>query len=63
VSAGKHARDREDGRAEESALDKALRKLLVGEEKVTIDPSTGQVVAPDAEKSSLTDPPEPPTIA
>ena len=58
----KDARD-EDGQAGESELDRALRELLVGEEKVTIDPSTGQVVAPDAEKSSLTDPPEPPTIS
>ena len=51
----------EDGQAEESALDRALRELLVGETKVRIDPATGQVVAP-GEKSSLTDSPEPPTI-
>jgi len=59
---GQDARDRKDGRGEESALDKALRELLVGEEKVRIDPATGQLVAPGGEKSSLTDPPEPPTI-
>ena len=59
---GQDARDRKDGRGEESALDKALPELLVGEEKVRIDPATGQLVAPGGEKSSLTDPPEPPTI-
>lgn len=52
----------EDGQAEESALDRALRELLVGEAKVRIDPATGQVVAPGGEKSSLTDSPDPPTI-
>ena len=53
----------EDGQADESALDRALRELLVGEEKVRIDPATGKVVAPGGEKSSLTDSPDPPTIS
>lgn len=45
----------------ESPLDRALRELLVGETRLRIDPATGQVV-PDGEKSSLTDPPDAPTI-
>ena len=57
-----------ESRAEEqekppSELERALRDLLVGEPHVKIDPTTGQVVSPDGEKSSLTGSQDPNTIA
>ena len=47
---------------EKSDLDKALEALLVGEATVKIDPTTGRVISPDGQKSSLTDSPDPNTI-
>ena len=52
----------EDSKPLSSDLERALRDLLVGEVRVKIDPTTGQVVAPDGEKSSLTGPQDPNTI-
>lgn len=52
----------EESRPLSSDLERALRDLLVGEARVKIDPMTGQVVAPDGEKSSLTATQDPNTI-
>ena len=45
-----------------SDLERALEALLVGEVRVKVDPATGQVIAPDGEKFSLTGPKDPNTI-
>ena len=52
--------EEENGR--ESEVDRALRNLLVGEVTVRIDPTTGQIISTDGQKSSLTDRQEPNTI-
>ncbi len=43
-------------------LDRALKELLVGEVHPRVDPTTGEVITPDGEKSSLTGPEDPNTI-
>ena len=45
-----------------SDLDRALKELLVGEVRVKVDPTTGQVIPPDSEKSPLTDSPDAHTL-
>ena len=46
----------------DTAIERALRELLVDEPKVKVDPTTGQVISRDGEKSSLTDPEGDPRI-
>ena len=52
----------DQSKPQDSDLERALRDLLVGEGRVKIDPTTGEVIAPDGEKSSLTGPQDPNTI-
>ncbi|HKW59471.1 MAG TPA: hypothetical protein VJR46_06925 [Candidatus Dormibacteraeota bacterium] len=49
----------EDSRSD---LDRALEQLLVSEVRVRVDPTTGQIVSNDGEKSPLTDSPETHTL-
>ena len=51
----------EQDRERRAELELALKELLVGEHRVRIDPTTGQVID-DTGKSSLTDSERGPTI-
>jgi hypothetical protein len=52
----------DDDKKRKADLEEALRQLLIGDQRVKVDPATGQIVPGDGEKSSLTDPEDPNTI-